>query len=69
MNDPNLTNDEKRVLETLRDHPERRERDLGVPRAILNSLVRRGLIRGDGGEIFRLTTEGARIVGKKESTR
>jgi DNA-binding PadR family transcriptional regulator len=65
MNDPSLTNDERRVLETLRDHPERTERDMNVARPIINSLVRRGLIKGDGREVFRLTTEGRRVVGKK----
>jgi hypothetical protein len=65
MFDPNVTLDERRVLEALRDHPERTERDLKTPRAVLNSLTRRGLIRGDGGERFRLTDDGKRVAGRK----
>jgi DNA-binding MarR family transcriptional regulator len=68
MDDPNLTLDERRVLVALRDHPEHTERQLGVKRAVLNNLVRRGYIRGLGGELFQLTNEGRRVVGKGDES-
>jgi hypothetical protein len=64
LDDPSLTLDERRVLTTLRDHPERTERQLNTRRAVLNALQKRGYIRGLGGEIFQLTDSGRRVVGK-----
>jgi hypothetical protein len=74
MDDPNLTKDERAVLEKLRTQPghygARKERELGTRRAVLNSLQRRGLIRFLGGEEVQLTQAGERAMmgNTKEGT-
>ena len=67
-NDPSLTLNERAILERFAKEPKKvlRERELGVRRVVLNSLVRRGYLRGLGGEDFLITTDGMRVVGGKQ---
>jgi hypothetical protein len=68
VDDPNMTNDERAVLLKLKGkYNTAKERDLGVKRAVLASLQRRGYLRFLGGDIVQITPEGERALLEKKT--
>jgi predicted transcriptional regulator len=65
MDDPNVTKDARAAMRRLRAAKALvEEKELGVHRAVLNDLVRRGWIRDLGGGRYLLTEEGRRVVAR-----